>query len=111
VHKSRQLTAHQLDFSTVKTKTKTKTKRRRRPTIRMMVVTDSTNIAAVGYAPKRQQLRVRFRDGSEYAYKKISQDAYTALVSAESIGEHFAKHIRRLPSERLRRPRARAHAS
>jgi hypothetical protein len=106
VHKSRQVTAHQLDSSTVKTKTK-----RRQPTIRMMVVTDSTNIAAVGYAPKRQQLRVRFRDGSEYAYKKISQDAYTALVSAESIGEHFAKHIRRLPSERLRRPRARAHAS
>lgn len=80
--------------------------------IRMCVVTDSTNIAAVGYAPKRKLMRVRFRDGSEYEYRSIDEGTYAALISAESIGVHFAANIRgKFKATRKRRPRARAHAS
>lgn len=78
----------------------------------MCVVTDSTNIAAVGYSPKRKLLRVRFRDGSEYEYERFSADDYAALISAESIGVHFAAEIRgKFMSSRRRRPRTRAHQS
>jgi hypothetical protein len=78
----------------------------------MSVIPDSTNIAAVGYAPKRKLMRVRFRDGSEYEYTKVDAHTYAALMSAASIGVHFAAEIRgKFTSERVRRPRARAHAS
>lgn len=85
---------------------------KRPPALRMMVVTDSTNIAAVGYAPDRELLRVRFRDGSEYEYTGFKPIAYSKLVSAESIGVHYAHEIRgKYTSRRRRRPRARAHVS
>lgn len=86
--------------------------RARPPSIRMCVVTDSTNIAAVGYAPKRRLLRVRFRDGSEYEYNGIQAATYATLISSKSIGEHFAAEIRgKFTATRKRRPRTRAHAS
>ena len=82
------------------------------PLIRMCVVTDSTNIAAVGYAPKHKLLRVRFRDGSEYEYKRVEADTYAQLIGAESIGMHFAAEIRgQFTTQRKRKPRRRAHAS
>lgn len=93
-------------------KKRAKRARRRPPTIRLLVVTDSTNIAAVGYDKQREKLRVRFRDGSEYDYAKVSARTYAELVGAASIGLHFREHIRSsYPCERRRKPRAHAHAS
>lgn len=80
--------------------------------IRMCVVTDSTNIAAVGYRRETRTLRVRFRDGSEYDYADFGPVQYSELVGAESIGVHFAANIRgKFKSTRRRRPRPRAHKS
>lgn len=81
----------------------------------MALVTDSSNVMAVGYAPAREILRMRFRDGSEYEYSNVSADTYAELMGAPSIGVHFAATIRGkhdlYPCERKRRPRTRATAS
>lgn len=78
----------------------------------MCLVTDSTNIAAVGYSRPHKILRVRFRDGSEYQLSKVGAAAFNGLLEATSIGSHYAKHFRgRFPTWRVRRPRPRAHAS
>lgn len=84
----------------------------RRPVIRMLLVTDSSNVMAVGYDRELCLLRVRFRDGSEYDYSDVGSAVYTKLIAAPSIGVHFAAHIRGgYKCERTRRPRARATAS
>lgn len=76
------------------------------------MVPDSTNIHAVGYDRHRHELRVVFRDGSEYQYADVSSAKYTELIGAKSIGEHFADHIRgKHVTKCLKRPRAHAHAS
>jgi hypothetical protein len=93
-------------------KTKTAKRARRTPGIRMLAVPDSTNLDAVGYDKQHEKLRVRFRDGAVYDYANVSSRRWAELVGAESIGTHFAAHIRhKFPSLRRRRPRARAHAS
>jgi hypothetical protein len=78
----------------------------------MCLVTDSTNIAAIGYHRADKVLRVRFRDGSEYELAKVKLGSYLDLVNATSIGSHYAEKFRgRYPTWRMKRPRPRAHAS
>ena len=78
----------------------------------MLLVTDSSNIMAVGYDRERALLRVRFRDGSEYDYADFSAGKYAEFIGAPSIGVHFAAHVRgKYQSTRRKRPRTRAHAS
>lgn len=89
-----------------------KKKRRPAPRIRLLLVPDSTNIAAIGYHKQLEKLRVRFRDGSEYDYAKVPARTWTVLANAESIGVHFASEIRgKYVTTCRKRPRARAHAS
>jgi len=91
---------------------KPKKRARRAPRIRLLTVSDSVNIHAVGYDRASKLLRVRFRDGSEYDYHDVSSSTYAQLVGAPSIGVHFAEQIRhKYKTERRRRPRTAAHAS
>lgn len=86
--------------------------RRRRTPMRMVIVTDSTNIAAVGYSKSKCVLRVRFRDGSEYEYENVPRTPFLELMDAPSIGVHFAAHIKgQYKCWRLNKARARARTS
>lgn len=73
--------------------------------MRRLLVTDSSNIAAVGYDPTRSTLLVEFKGGRAYEYANVSPDFFAAFVSAPSIGEYHARNIRavfahrRLPPE------------
>jgi len=87
-------------------------KRRRRTPMRMVVVTDSTNIAAVGYSKTKSVLRVRFHDGSEYEYEQVPRTPFLSMMDAPSIGEYFAAHIKgHYETWRLNKPRAGARTS
>lgn len=89
-----------------------KWQRRRRTPMRMVVVTDSTNIAAIGYSKSKSVLRARFRDGSEYELEAVPAAMFLKLMDAPSIGEYFAAHIKgQFKTWRLNRPRARARTS
>lgn len=54
----------------------------------------SSSIVSVGYDDATQQLEVEFANGGIYQYADVPASAHAALVAAQSIGKHFAKHIR-----------------
>jgi hypothetical protein len=60
-----------------------------------MIEVISSNIKAVGYDPETSELRVQFIGDSEYTYLDVSEEVYTQLINAESVGKYFAAHIKK----------------
>jgi hypothetical protein len=65
----------------------------------------SSNIAAVGHDPATQTLAVQFK-GSEpariYHYHGVTTPDHLAMMAADSVGSHFARHIKgRFPSKQV----------
>ena len=55
---------------------------------------ESTMIDTVGYDEKTETLEVRFiTKGEVYAYYKVSQEEYKALLNAPSKGTYMHEHI------------------
>ena len=54
----------------------------------------SSNINSIGYDEKSMTLEVEFYNQKVYAYTPISQEGYSLLMNAESIGSFFAKNIK-----------------
>jgi len=54
----------------------------------------SSNIASVGHDPHRNALEIEFRNGRIYEYGDVNHDEFNALMSARSIGSHFANIIK-----------------
>lgn len=54
----------------------------------------SSNIASIGYHPATKTLEIEFKNGSVFQYNNIEQSHHAALMTADSPGGHFAKHIR-----------------
>jgi hypothetical protein len=59
-----------------------------------MTPVNSSAIEAVGYDPARRAMCVRFKGGALQLHHDVAAQQHTALISAESIGHHFAQHIR-----------------
>ena len=55
---------------------------------------DSTNLASVGHDADTKTLEVEFHGGRVYQYEDVLESAYHALMSADSKGSHFQRHIR-----------------
>lgn len=55
---------------------------------------NSSNISHIGYDEQSKVLKVRFKAGGEYHYHDVPKHEHDSLVSAKSIGAHFAKNIR-----------------
>lgn len=58
-----------------------------------MIEVKSSNVAAIGYAPDVQLLRVRFHNGTTYDYPAVSADRYARLMATESKGKHLWEHF------------------
>ncbi len=54
----------------------------------------SSNIAAIGYDAPSKTMHVQFSSGASYAYDGVEPDIHAAFAGADSVGSHFAKHIR-----------------
>jgi hypothetical protein len=54
----------------------------------------SSNIAAIGHDPEKNQLVVQFKSGATHAYEGVSAEDHAALIGAESVGKHFHANIR-----------------
>jgi hypothetical protein len=54
----------------------------------------STAISEIEYDEYSETLRVRFTDGSVYAYWNVPQEEYANLMYASSAGSYFNAHIR-----------------
>ncbi len=60
---------------------------------------ESSQISGVGHDSSTQTLGVRFKAGkrsaaSEYHYSNVSNELFTQLVNAESVGSYFGQHIK-----------------
>lgn len=56
---------------------------------------ESSNIAEVGHNKETNTLQVKFTGkGSIYQYNPVTEEAYKAMVGAESIGKWFNENIK-----------------
>lgn len=55
---------------------------------------NSSNIQAIGYDEPSRTLQVDFHGGAAYQYTPITNKAFLELKNADSVGSHFAKHIK-----------------
>jgi hypothetical protein len=55
---------------------------------------NSSSIASVGHDPETNTLEVEYKNGSVYHYHDVPAEKHEALIGAESVGSHFAAHIR-----------------
>lgn len=55
----------------------------------------SSAIRAIGYDPDAREMHIEFVSGGRYAFRDIEPDEHAALVGANSIGRHFARHFAR----------------
>lgn len=54
----------------------------------------SSNINSIGYDEDTKTLEVEFFNQKVYQYSPITQEGYSLLMNAESIGSFFAKNIK-----------------
>jgi hypothetical protein len=55
----------------------------------------SSNIAAVGYDQTQNNLHIQFKGkDTVYLYRGVPLELYEAMMSAESIGSFYARHIK-----------------
>ena len=59
-----------------------------------MIPLKSSNLAAAGYDPATQVLRVQFKNGSIYDYSQVPPDVANALFSANSAGQYLHQRIK-----------------
>jgi hypothetical protein len=63
--------------------------------MKLREVGGSTAIQSVGHDAATKTLHVRFHSGEKtYRYENVTAEEHSRLMSAESLGKHFAKHIR-----------------
>ena len=46
----------------------------------------SSTVAARGYDPETEKLRIRFHTGNTYEYSNVTQEEYNSISSAVSVG-------------------------
>lgn len=65
----------------------------------------SSNIRTIGYDAEARRLQIEFGSGKTYAYDEFPSEEHAALMSAPSIGSHFARHIRsKYPGVEVKEP-------
>jgi hypothetical protein len=60
----------------------------------MKPVEKSSTIDSVGYEPAHQLLKIKFKSGGTYHFEGVSADQHQKLITAESVGKYFHKHIK-----------------
>jgi hypothetical protein len=61
----------------------------------MKPVERSSNIAAVGHDPEKNELWVKFKGtGGMYVYQEVDADQHKAFMDADSLGHHFHLNIK-----------------
>lgn len=61
---------------------------------RLLDISDSNMISAVGYDPAALLLLVEFDNGAKYVYSPVTHKVFCELINAESIGAYFSKQIK-----------------
>jgi len=63
---------------------------------------NSSNLASVGYDVSNQTLEIEFNHGGIYQYYNVTENVYTDLMNADSIGSFFSHNIRNIyPTQKV----------
>ena len=63
----------------------------------------SSNLRSVGYDSSTKVLEIEFHSGGIYQYSNVSENVYSALISASSKGKYFASYIKdSYPARKIR---------
>ena len=54
----------------------------------------SSNIKAVSYFKKNQELRIRFKNDSEYVYYQVPKTLFDDMINAESVGKFLNDFVK-----------------
>jgi hypothetical protein len=66
----------------------------------------SSNLAGIGYNRSARVLEIEFQSGAIYRYREVPAEIYEGLLSAESKGQYFIRHVRgRYEFRRMNEPR------
>jgi len=57
----------------------------------------SSQISEIGHDPATKTLAVKFKTGGVYHYGNVSASDHHTLVTAHSVGSHFATNIKNQP--------------
>lgn len=60
----------------------------------MKSIDRSSTIEAVEYEPARQLLKIKFKSGGTYHFEAVPAAEHQKLITAESVGKYFHKHIK-----------------
>lgn len=60
----------------------------------MKPVERSSTIEAIGYEPATQLLKIKFKSGGTYHFADVPAAEHQKLITAESVGKYFHKHIK-----------------
>lgn len=61
----------------------------------LMQPVTSSNLESIGYDAASQTMAVQFKGGKPpYHYANVPPEVHEAFMAAESVGSHFARHIR-----------------
>lgn len=60
----------------------------------VMQTVDSSNISSIAYIDGERSLIVMFKTGKYYKYFNVNRSVYESMLTAESVGKFFHKHIR-----------------
>jgi hypothetical protein len=62
--------------------------------LKQVPVEQSSQVAAYGFDPVQQVLRVQYRSGKAYDYKQVTAEDHAKLEAAPSLGKHLNAHIK-----------------
>ena len=63
----------------------------------IMIPVESSQIAAIGHDPRRNELKVRFKNGGTYLYRNVTHAEFENLRQAESVGSFFSMTFKKDP--------------
>ena len=70
-----------------------------------MIAVESSALSAIGYNPAKRILALKFKGGAVHHLADVSEVDHAHLMAAESIGRHFAQHLKgKYQSEKMTGP-------
>lgn len=63
----------------------------------IMIPVESSQVAAIGHDPRRNEMKVKFHSGGTYLYGNVTTAEFEALRKAESVGSHFSMTFKKDP--------------
>lgn len=57
---------------------------------------ESSNITSMGYDSFLEVAEIKFNKGTTYRYYGVPSEVYFDLLTADSVGRHFARNFRKL---------------